>query len=204
MTSVWYVQPVGSRVIRSADWVKAGVYDAAGDFTWGPANGYSYPTAVFSTQQLAYLDSLDTEFWVGAPDGPRKVQVSDPTGYVTEARVRELIAQAPTSGLTPASVGLDKVDNTADLYKPLSVAASQALAAKADYPSGGVDGQILAKSGSTTVWAAPGYSGGSVSVTLVDDPDAPSGQSVQVTGSGVSVVPDPAAPSGYSVSVNGN
>lgn len=59
--------------------------------------------------------------------------------------------------LAKADVGLGSVDNTADTAKPVSTAQATALAAKADFPTGGVNGQVLSKNGTTTAWITPPF-----------------------------------------------
>lgn len=201
MTSVWYVGHSDSRRISDASWQDAGVQDAAGTFTWSRENGYSYPTTAFSTQQLAWLDAQDEEFWVGAPDGPRTATVLPADKFVTLNQLREFLStySFPTAtGLTKASVGLGAVDNTSDANKPVSTAQAAALAAKADYPASGTNGQYLAKSGTTTVWVTPASSGNGVTITPVADPDMPDGYSYTISGTAVTQIADPDMPDGYS------
>jgi len=82
---------------------------------------------------------------------------------------RATLSQLPKPVVTKADVGLDQVSNTSDANKPVSVAQAAALASKADFPTGGVNGQMLVKSGTTTAWATAGGSGSTVSI--VDNGD---------------------------------
>jgi hypothetical protein len=54
-------------------------------------------------------------------------------------------------------VGLGNVTNTSDANKPVSTAQAAALAAKADFPAGGVNGQLLSRNGTTTAWLTPTF-----------------------------------------------
>jgi hypothetical protein len=204
--SVWYVGTSDSRTLYNGDWVDAGVVDANGDFTWDAFNGWSLSEASFSTQQIAYL-LADPEFYVYAPDGPRQAISAALDGFVTRQQLYAILRSGEFGdivGLSRASVGLDRVDNTSDVEKPISEAAQVALDKKADYPAGGTDGQVLAKLGSTTAWMPPSGNQGSVGITLVTgDSFWADGSLFNVTGSGVAQAADDLFwPSGTLYTVN--
>jgi hypothetical protein len=190
--SVWYIGGSDVRVVDSADWDEAGT-DDTGSFRWDAINGFSLPDSDFTVDQLAWLDS-QIDFWVGAPDGPRSAPTNPPQSYITRAEVEAILRSAELgelTGLSRASVGLDRVDNTSDYEKPLSEAAIAALAEKADYPDAGTDGQVLVKAGTSTAWAPPGGNAGSVGVAAVTgDSYWPDGSLFNITGTGVAQAPD--------------
>lgn len=69
MTDVWFLGN-GTRTISSADWANAGVIGAQNN-TWSPDNGWSLPTNIFTSTQLAILEA-DNEFLLGQ-SGPRAI-----------------------------------------------------------------------------------------------------------------------------------
>ena len=65
------------------------------------------------------------------PDGRTFDLEDNKSGYVTQTDMQSAIATA-VSGVTKYSIGLDQVDNTSDMDKPVSTAQQTALNAKAD------------------------------------------------------------------------
>jgi hypothetical protein len=59
----------------------------------------------------------------------------------------------------------DLVSGYPSVSQSLAQEVNDQLASKADYPSGGSDGDIVTKSGTSTAWASPGDVGGLVLVT---------------------------------------
>ncbi|MBD9657488.1 hypothetical protein IB239_21890 [Pseudomonas sp. PDM12] len=101
-------------------------------------------TNIASDTQLTFSPPFD-----GAAGAGKQYRIAPIQGYVKEAadRLREVLrevgplimsealqalAEAQTDQERRAAVGLGKVDNTADVDKPLSTAASQAIEKKAD------------------------------------------------------------------------
>jgi hypothetical protein len=83
-------------------------------------------------------------------------------GDASVAGVTTVNGRSGTVTLANADVGLGNVDNTSDANKPVSTAQAAALATKVTYPTGGVDGQALVKSGTGAGWATiVGGTGGS-------------------------------------------
>lgn len=65
-------------------------------------------------------------------------------------RVGNVVAQ--TGDYDKSMVGLDQVDNTSDMDKPISTATAASLAAKQASLPGGVNGQVLSLAGGVPVW----------------------------------------------------
>lgn len=64
---------------------------------------------------------------------------------MSELRVASIKNLAGEDLITPVSLGLEEVDNTSDLDKPLSTATAAALSALLTVPEGGFKGQSLKK-----------------------------------------------------------
>lgn len=82
--------------------------------------------------------------------------------------VNSVNGRTGTVTLSKTDVGLANTDNTSDLLKPISTATQAALNAKTDYPAGGLDGQVLTKSGATTAWATSTSGSGVTLITTAD------------------------------------
>lgn len=67
MTDVWWIGAGHQRIISAESWYSAGI--TASDSIWNAANGYSIPTASFTSDQLNILEN-DGEFLLGQ-SGPR-------------------------------------------------------------------------------------------------------------------------------------
>lgn len=112
-------------------------------------------------------------------DGDSYLNSAAGTFYTRASGVYTLQYTVPTPPAAPTRVSLavDQTDNTSDLNKPLSTAATNALATKAPsasgVPTGGTTGQILSKTSNTdyaTAWiVAP--TGGGTGVTDGDKGD---------------------------------
>lgn len=110
MTAVWYVGPADARAVPADAWYVDGVADPSrdnlADARWDASNAWSLPTASFTRQQLAWLRG-DTEFYVGAPDGPRVLPDPPTTGQVRVLPAADG-ARVYGPGVTPVPVeGLD-------------------------------------------------------------------------------------------------
>lgn len=123
MASVWYIGLADVRRLTISEWAAAGIVSDSTD-VWSSDNGWSIPEAEFTAPQLAFLDTLTSEFVTGRPDTERpwgRQVASGPRYALLDNEGKVLASQIPSEA--GGAITVDDLPGSIPLTKTIDDAA---------------------------------------------------------------------------------